>query len=746
MAVAILLPACTENQPPTASVGRIAAISSKPTWAFDPPPDTYSDEALLDLRSLNETVAGESGFVRLSSDGEDFAKGNGTPIRFWAVNSTVWKQGPEALADHARFLAKRGVNAVRWHGQIHPKTEDSQLADIDEGAREKLWQLVAAMKKEGIYTTISPYYAQTVKSQPNWGTPRDSKDLQGLLFFDPEVQEAYKSWLRAIFEPVNPYTGVALKDEPAVAIVQLQNEDSLLFWTVNNIQGRDLELFAGQFAQWLEAKYGSLAEASQAWQGIELEGDDFDRGTVAFYPLSEMTRAGQPNTGKGKRLADQTQFWTQTMGEFNREMVRFLREEIGVKQLINAGNWKTADPVRLNDAERYSYTPAEVIGVNRYYNGGFHEGKHRGWAIVNGDKFADRSVLFHPDKFPLNIKQVSGHATIVPESSWVPPLGYQSEGPFLVSAFQSLGGVDGLYWFSIREPQWQQPASANRLLPSIGKWVVNTPELLGNFPAAALMYRRGYLQEGQPVVREQRSLEDLWNRRPPQISETRSFDPNRDRTPERDRTQERTTVHPLAFLVGPVEVEYDGDPAASEAIDFQGYIDENAQILRSITDEVVWDYGKGICTVDAPKAQGATGFLDRESQIELTDVTIVSGNEYATALVVSVDDKPISQSENILVQVGTIARPTEWKQRQVTWEDNKGRERQGFEVVDYGSAPWQIIENDLTLRIDNSKIDRAIVLDANGMATGEIELTREGDLVRISMPVDAKYLMLKSGS
>jgi len=73
-------------------------VSAEDTWAFEPEPDTYNDRALLDLRFLNETVAGESGFIGLSADGRDFVKGNGTPIRFWAVNSYIWRQGEEAIA------------------------------------------------------------------------------------------------------------------------------------------------------------------------------------------------------------------------------------------------------------------------------------------------------------------------------------------------------------------------------------------------------------------------------------------------------------------------------------------------------------------------------------------------------------------------------------------------------------------------------------------------------------------------
>ena len=340
--------------------------------------------------------------------------------------------GIKGVPDNARFLAKRGVNIVRWHGQICSKNEDSQITDIDTQAREELWQYVAAMKKEGIYMMLSPYYAMPTKPQPKWGVPYEGTDMHAMLFFNPKLQSAYKRWLRAIFEPTNPYTGIALKDESAVAIIQLQNEDSLLFWTIGNLKGKDLDLLCRQYGLWLEKKYGSLKRAYNEWDNSKVDGDNLAGGIVRFCHIWEMTQPQKENSGRGQRLADQTQFWTETMYRFNSEMARFLREEIGAKQLINPSNWKTADSVKLNDAERYSYTANEVMAVNSYYNGGEHIGQNSGWAIVNGDRFTNRSVLFEPRSLPLNIKQVAHHPMLITESSWVPPLGYQSEGPFLV--------------------------------------------------------------------------------------------------------------------------------------------------------------------------------------------------------------------------------------------------------------------------------------------------------------------------
>ena len=746
------LTACVHSAPqPTHHVLSIEPTPEEPTWAFTPEPDTYAEDALLDLRNLNEDIAGETGFVQLSEDGRGFTDGNGNPLRFWAANSQVWEQAPETLSDHAKFLAKRGVNMVRWHGNIPSQEEGTPLTDINLDDRERLWQYVAAMKDEGIYMTLSPYYSQWLKPQPQWPVPRSGEDMDGLLFFDPELQAAYKEWLKQLLEPVNPYTGLALKDDPAIAIIQLQNEDSLLFWTFQHLKGDDLALLRQQFGEWLIAKYGSLDEALAAWDKVSISGEDGDQkvtGLMGFYPLWELTKAPEPDTGKAKRLADQTAFLTETMRQFNAEIVRFLREEIGTPALINAGNWKTANPVRLNDAERYSYTVAEVIGVNRYY-GSIHEGDRTGWAITTGDRFTNESVLQRPWLFPLNLKQVANHPMIVSESSWVPPLNYQSEGPFLISVFQSLTGVDGFYWFTTQGAQWRQPSSANGHFPSIGKWVMNTPELMGNFPAAALVFRKGYIQTGEPVLEEFRSLDELWQRQSPLISETRSFDPNRDESFIQDnRGGGRRSVHPLAFLAGPVEVTYDPRSNAEKPDpiiqDLSQYIDEDRGIVRSVTGEVMWDYERGLCWVDAPKAQGVTGFLADQGTIDLTDISVTSGNHYGTLWVVPLDDQAIASSDRLLVQVGTRARPTNWQETATTWTDKDDKAHHGFEIVNYGEAPWQVVEADMQLTLRNTDIDRAIALDMNGIALNDVPLESSEEGVIVSLPPDVKYIILEN--
>src|SRR5215469_11010984 len=112
------------------------------SWAFEPPRDEFSPNSWLDLRILNEKFAGEHGFVTRSRDGNDFVFSDGTPARFWAVNDGAFEKN---LARHARFLAKRGINMVRFHCNITPTNDD--LMDIDRADRDHLWKGVAAMKK-----------------------------------------------------------------------------------------------------------------------------------------------------------------------------------------------------------------------------------------------------------------------------------------------------------------------------------------------------------------------------------------------------------------------------------------------------------------------------------------------------------------------------------------------------------------------------------------------------------------------
>ncbi len=720
-------------------------VDDDSSWAFSVPEHPESSRPALDLRPLNEAEAGRSGFVKLTPDGNGFALGDGSPARFWAIGSEVYKLPPEAIAAHVRFLARIGVNMVRLHAQIAPKGPGSKPLDVDEAEVDGIWRFVAEAKKQGIYTTISPYWANA-KDAARWGIAGyGTGDLWGLLFFDPALQKAYKAWAKALYARPNPYTKIPLSKEPAVAIIQVQNEDSLFFWTAMMMKKPQTDRLADRFAKWLASRYGSLDAAFKAWPGANQAGDDPAHGKVALVGIYPMTQ--RQTGGMAARVADEVAFIAATQRDFYAMIAAYYRDDLGCQQLINASNWKTADQGRMDDIERWTYTSSEVIAVNRYFNG-IHLGPQVGWRIDPGDKFTQKSALMDPRSLSVNLKQVVGHPTIVTEGSWVAPLGYQSEGPFLVSVYQSLTGVDAFYWFSAPTPGYTEDPffafqKVNGQQPIL-KWSAEVPAILGGFPAAALLFRKGMVKQGEPIVHEERTLASLWARDAPSIAEDPSFDPNRDQGVRAAGSQAPTIADPLAFLVGPVEVKYDGDPTRTRIGDTAKFIDRDKKLIRSNTGEIKLDYGRGFCTVDAPSAQGACGFLDKAGPLRFRDVAIDSANPYASVLVVAMDDQPLSASKKVLVQVVTAGRPAGWEARPVEFApEAKAAKVAGFEVVKTGSPPWMMANTALGLAIKNPNLARAARVDAAGFKAGNVRVNRTKGGLNLTLPPDTMYVILE---
>jgi hypothetical protein len=717
------------------------------TWAFTHTKDPFDSKALLDLRFLNEKEAGESGFLKVAPDGRGFVLGDGKPARLWAIGSDVYRKASrEEMARHARFLAKLGVNMVRIHTQLNTGAKGSKLTDVDQKEIDHIWQFVAALKKEGIYVTISPYWA-TSRDVSNWGINgvTGQADLWGLLFFDAKVQEGYKAWARALYEPKNPYTDMPLAKDPAVGIIQVQNEDSLLFWTTMGMKPAIADRFGKKLGDWLVKKYGSLDKALAAWENVKHDQDKLGDGKVGLFKVWHMTQ--DLKGGLARRINDEHQFYAEIQRQFYADIGDFYRKELGCKQLLNASNWTTADNVRLNDTERWTYSALDVQAVNRY-TGGTHVGDNNGWRIDPGHKFTASSCLTDPRSLPINLKQVVGQPIVITESTWVHPESYQTEGPFLIAAYESLTGVAGYYWFSATAVEFDLDPSLKFL--NLGgqhplfKWSCSTPAFAAQFPAAALLYRKGYLKRGEPVVHEERPMADVFERRVPLIAEDKSFDPNRYQgATGGEKSKVKGGADPLAFLVGPVEVKYGGDASKTTVADLARYIDKDKKTVASVTGELKLDYGNGLCTMNAPKAQGVSGFLKKAGEIKLADVRIQSQNEYATVYVVPLDDQQIKDSKKLLVQVGTSVRLTGWQTKPVAFKADGKNEVQGFEIVQTGKAPWRVIDTDVTLTINNAGIKTATLLDTAGYAAKKFDVEQAGGKLTVKLPANALYVVLE---
>jgi hypothetical protein len=258
------------------------------------------------------------------------------------------------------------------------------------------------------------------------------------------------------------------------------------------------------------------------------------------------------------------------------------------------------------------------------------------------------------------------------------------------------------------------------------------------------MFRKGFVRKAEPVVHEERAMDDIWTLRSTVIGEEESFDPNRHTGHLPKEVNLKGGVHPLAFLVGPVEVKYGGDPAKTTAVDLSKYIDDGKKLVTSATGELTFNHGAGWCTVDAPKAQGVSGFLSKSSPFALKTLTIESKNEYAAILAVALDDKELSASQSILVQVTTQCRPYHWKESPATFKDPEGKNSyQGKRIDDTGAEPWNEVETQAVLTVKNPGLRKAIALDPNGMPAGEVKAESKGGTFVVTLPANALYVVLQ---
>ena len=613
-------------------------------------------------------------------------------------------------------------------------------------------RLVAAGKKHGIYTIIRPYWAFTAAPK-SWGLEGVAgTQVWGVLLFNKKLQDGYKAWMKELYTRPNPYAGgVPLSQEPAVAIHQVQEEDSLFWFTASGMPPAQTRLLDKKFGDWLTAKYKTLDAARAAWDGFSDPGDDFAAGVVSMVnQKASVWELTQPATGgKARRLRDEAEFLAHTQYDFYKNVYDYLRNTLGCKLLISASDWRTADQLRLDDLERWSYTAGDVSALNRY-TGGIHVGQNSGFRIDPGDFFVCRSDTNNPLELPVNVRQTVGHPFIITEDAWSSPERYQSEGPMMVAAYMGLTGMDTLCWFAVDAPGWNLdprrtfwPVVPGPTGFAIAKWTT-VPEQFGMFPANALMHRLGYVKQGEPAVSEVRSLGDLWDRKPAVIAEEASFDPNRDTQDLRGSTGANvTSVSRLAFLVGPVTVSYGGDPARTKVMDLSPYIDGKAQVVKADTGEMELHYGVGLFMLKAPKAQGVCGFLKNAGgSFELPDVSIQSGNDYAAIEAVAMDDKPLRESKKVLVQVGTVARLTGWATEPATFQYHN-KPTQGEKILFTGQPPWRVKNTDATITLANPGLTKATLLTVDGYAGRPVPAQSAGGKLTVKLPPDTMYLVLE---
>ncbi|MDO4628978.1 MAG: cellulase family glycosylhydrolase [Planctomycetia bacterium] len=228
--------------------------------------------------------AGKDGFIKADKNG-NFVNGAGV-IRFNATNIT----GPANFPSHenatkvAKRLARLGINCVRlhfmdtWYTNFMTKPTQGILADdtvtqrkLDPKQLDKLDFMIAEFKKNGIYVNLNLHVGRTLDKRDGNFPPSEWAN-KGYDQFVPAMIELQKEYACDLLTHVNPYTGNEYRAEPAVAMIEITNEDSFQQAWFSGAYNASNEVYLGELTRqwnvWLAKKYASAEELRAAWDCV----------------------------------------------------------------------------------------------------------------------------------------------------------------------------------------------------------------------------------------------------------------------------------------------------------------------------------------------------------------------------------------------------------------------------------------------------------------------------------------------
>ncbi|MHC5054731.1 MAG: hypothetical protein ACYTKD_08440 [Planctomycetota bacterium] len=665
--------------------------------------DEFSPESVIDMSKLIEAPAGKHGFLKRDGKALRFERSR-EPVKFWGCGANI-SGTREEQSQRIRCLRKHGVNMVRQHtvfSAIGPLKGDrfdaKRIDDFD-------WWF-AELKKSGIYMTWSVFY-------PHHGpclTAEDGYDLfdelrkdkrgfgniGGLVNVERGIQEALFRYVLVLLDHKNPYTGLRYRDDPALAVLEIQNEDCVFFHVpLNDLRDgkefpRHTERFRKKWGAWVKARYDSEAELKAAWGKLR-GGDSWERGTFETMGAYHFGGDGPLYEYKGqlRRAGDFIHFLTDLQREYYTRREREMRVA-GFRGVTVTTAWFAGGPA-ADPANTFCDTACDMIDRHNYYGGG--DGGH---SITEG-KVQNASHLGQPGRGILSsaMYQVEDRPFSMTEWSHLPPSEPKVEAAPLF-AFYGMGlqGWDASYHFlngrTRQGDGW----------PNLSKYCTDTPHYVGQFPALAFAVRRGHVKEGDIVAARRLSEDDLYTGKDvlkQDMTGGATYDFKSVRTSGITPTE--------SIAVGRVTVSFSG--GESEFKDLSRYWDRGRKVLRSTTGQLTWDYGRRCVTVDTGRTAAVIGDA-RGREVRLSGVTITDiKTPHVSLILTPLDDEELARSRRVLITAMARDRQTNTRYS----ADGKR-----LEVV--GGPPLLMEPVQARIRLDGRPPAEVNVLDVYGVPTG----------------------------
>jgi hypothetical protein len=258
-----------------AGYGQVAP--GTPGWfEFDVPGLAAPEGAEVDLSHLNPQPIDQTGSVSVVAG--HFADASGQRLRLFGTNITGDSCFPdeEVSPRLARRLRQYGFNCLRLHFMDFSwggRNRDSLWADAGQGTLSaaslaKLDRLIAECAGHGIYLNLNLHVGREYPGNPEVDgsqTFRFSKNLD--RWYEPFIVQM-EQFCRDLLNHVNPHTGRRYAEEPAIACLEISNENTMIQDALRSLRQLPepfLPALEGLWTEWLRARYGSTAALRQAW-------------------------------------------------------------------------------------------------------------------------------------------------------------------------------------------------------------------------------------------------------------------------------------------------------------------------------------------------------------------------------------------------------------------------------------------------------------------------------------------------
>ena len=436
----------------------------------------YYDDAPLDLRFVyDDAPAGKHGFCQVK-DGKLVFE-DGTPARFWGTNFNGAANFPEF--DYAEKVAKRlakiGCNIVRFHQldsewhtpNIFQYTKAKRLSttmNLDPESMKHLDYLIYCLKREGIYVYMDIFTYRKFKAGDGVENTIALADAaKPYSSYNRRLIELQKKFAYDFWNHLNPYTGMAHKDDPVFVMGEIVNESDLFSRKI------EVEPYASEF----RALYDK-------W--------------LKTHGYTEDAFACDINDKQDERL---NTFKVELQEKYYDEMITYLKG-IGVKIPLCGTNWYQCG-YNVKTQLRGDYIDSHVY---------FYDWK---WGQHN---CMNRRITEVPDQGfnGLAANAVDGKPLFISEWDVPWPNAYRAESPLLYAAVGALQGWSGYaihtyaYMSHLDRMDTLGKESSSGAIGGVAyregifsAW--NDPAKFGLFYQAALITRRGDVKPAKTHVK-----------------------------------------------------------------------------------------------------------------------------------------------------------------------------------------------------------------------------------------------------